>query len=161
MKRLLVNFITASRVILGLLFLYYVLVDLNTVNLTIIFIITAFSDMLDGRLARKYGLATDDGAKFDVICDFAFIILSTLALVLIDLIPAWFLLVIILKLVEFFKTSDKKLNYDGFGHTVALMFYVFPLTAIFIGSKMIVLILAIFITICAVISSILRIMAIK
>ena len=160
MKRLLVNFITASRIILGLLFLYFVLVDLNTVNLTIIFSITAFSDIFDGKLARKYNLATDDGAKFDVICDFAFIILSTLALVLIDLIQAWFLLVIILKLVEFFKTSDKKLKYDGFGHTVALMFYVFPLTAILIGSKMIVLILAIFITICAVTSSILRIKAI-
>ena len=109
-------------------------------------------------MARRFKLTTDNGAKFDVICDFIFIILSTSAGVLINLIPFWFLFVIILKLIEFFKTSKgNSLTYDKFGHIVSLMFYAFPIVAILINSKTIVLILTLFITICAVISSILRI----
>jgi CDP-diacylglycerol--glycerol-3-phosphate 3-phosphatidyltransferase len=73
------------------------------------------------------------------------------------LIPAWFLVIIILKLIEFFKTSDETLVYEKFGHFVALMFYAFPVVAILINNKTIVLILSIFITICALISSLSRI----
>lgn len=157
MNRLLINCITSLRILLGFLFLFCVLFDLNTTYLIAIFILTAISDVSDGWLSRKYNLSSDDGAKFDVICDFIFIILSTFALILIDLIPLWFLVIIILKLIEFFKTSDETLVYEKFGHFVALMFYVFPLVAILINNKIIVLILAIFITICALISSLRRI----
>lgn len=157
MNRLLINCITSLRILLGFLFLFCVLFDLNTTFLIVIFILTAISDVSDGWLSRKYNLSSDEGAKFDVICDFIFIILSTFALVLIDLIPAWFLVIIILKLIEFFKTSDETLVYEKFGHFVALMFYVFPVVAILINNKTIVLILAIFITICALISSLSRI----
>ncbi len=157
MNRLLINCITSLRIFFGFLFLFCVLFDLNTTYLIVIFILTAISDVSDGWLSRKYNLSSDEGAKFDVICDFIFIILSTFALILIDLIPLWFLVIIILKLIEFFKTSDETLVYEKFGHFVALMFYVFPLVAILINNKIIVLILAIFITICALISSLRRI----
>ena len=160
MKKL-INLITFSRVILGLLFFYFVLFDFNKYYLIIIFILTGVSDILDGRLSRKYNLSTKEGGKFDVICDFIFIILSTSALVLADLIPPWFLIVIILKLIEFFKTSNESLRYDEFGHIVALMFYAFPIFAILIGLKEINLILSIFITICAIISSTMRIRGVK
>ena len=160
MKKL-INLITFSRVILGLLFFYFVLFDFNEFYLIIVFILTGISDISDGRLARKYNLATDEGGKFDVICDFIFIILSTSSLVLADLIPPWFLIVIILKLIEFFKTSNESLRYDEFGHIVALMFYAFPIFAILIGLKEINLILSIFITICAIISSTMRIRGVK
>ena len=157
MNKLLINCITSLRILFGFLFLFCVMFDLNTTYLIIIFILTAISDVGDGWLSRKYNLSSDNGAKFDVICDFIFIILSTSALILIDLIPAWFLVIIILKLIEFFKTSDEKLVYEKFGHFVALMFYAFPVVAILINNKTIVLILAIFITICALISSLSRI----
>lgn len=157
MNRLIINCITSLRIVFGFLFLFCVLFDLNNAYLIIIFILTALSDVVDGWLSRKYNLSSDDGAKWDVICDFIFIMLSTLALILIDLIPAWFLLIIILKLIEFFKTSDESLIYEKFGHFVALMFYAFPIVAILLNNKLIVLILAIFITICALISSLSRI----
>ena len=157
MNRLLINCITSLRILLGFLFLFCVLFDLNTTYLIAIFILTAISDVSDGWLSRKYNLSSDDGAKFDVICDFIFIILSTFALILIDLIPAWFLVIIILKLIEFFKTSDETLVYEKFGHFVALMFYVFPIISVLINNKSLILILAIFITICALISSLSRI----
>ena len=157
MNRLLINCITSLRILFGFLFLFCVLFNLNTAYLILLFILTAISDVGDGWLSRKYNLSSDHGAKFDVICDFIFIILSTFSLILIDLIPAWFLVIIILKLIEFFKTSDETLVYEKFGHFVALMFYAFPVVAILINNKTIVLILAIFITICALISSLSRI----
>ncbi|MBQ6100556.1 MAG: CDP-alcohol phosphatidyltransferase family protein [Methanobrevibacter sp.] len=158
MNKIHINILTSLRIILGLLFLYFTIVQFNIYYLIFIFILTAISDNLDGILARRFKLTTDNGAKFDVICDFIFIMLSTLAGVLINLIPFWFLFVIILKLIEFFKTSKGDfLTYDKFGHLVSLMFYAFPIVAILINSKTIVLILTLFITICAVISSILRI----
>ena len=158
MNKIHINILTSLRIILGLLFLYFTIVQFNIYYLIFIFILTAISDNLDGILTRKFKLATDNGAKFDVMCDFIFIILSTSAGVLINLIPFWFLFVIILKLIEFFKTSKgNSLTYDKFGHLVSLMFYAFPIVAILINSKTIVLILTLFITICAIISSILRI----
>lgn len=152
-----INLITLIRIPLGFLFFYYTIFQFNIYYLIIIFILTAISDNLDGKLARRLKLTTDSGAKLDVISDFIFIILSTLAGVIINLIPSWFILIIILKLIEFFKTSNNSLSYDRFGHIVALMFYVFPILAIIIGSKDIVFVLTVFITICAIISSTIRI----
>ena len=158
MNKSIINSISLLRIAFGFLFLYFALFDFNILILIIIFIFTALCDILDGHLARKYGLSSNDGAKLDVICDFIFIFLSSLALVIIGLIPSWFLFVIVLKLIEFFMTSSSRsLTYDRFGHIVALMFYAFPLVAILINSKNITLILSICITICAVASSFLRI----
>ncbi len=157
MNRFLINSITCSRILFGLLFLYGVLFDLNNVYLLVIFILTAISDVSDGWLSRKYGISSQNGAKLDVCCDFIFIMISTFALVLINLIPAWFLAVIMLKMIEFFKTSNDGLRYERFGHLVALMFYALPIFAVFINDRFIILILAIFITICALVSSAMRV----
>lgn len=153
MKRFLINSVTFLRIILGLAFFWVVLFDFNVAFLVLIFILTAISDVSDGWLSRKYGLESDAGAKFDVICDFIFIMLSTLSLVLIDMIPSWFVLIIVLKMLEFFITSGQSLVYERFGHLVALMFYVFPIFAVLVNDRLIILILAIFITVCALISS--------
>lgn len=153
MKRFLINSVTFLRIILGLAFFWVVLFDFNVACLVLIFILTAISDVSDGWLSRKYGLESDAGAKFDVICDFIFIMLSTLSLVLIDMIPSWFVLIIVLKMLEFFITSGQSLVYERFGHLVALMFYAFPIFAVLVNDRLIILILAIFITLCALISS--------
>ena len=158
MNRLTINALSASRIIFGILFLFIVLFDFNIPYLIVIFALTIIVDVLDGFFARKYDLIADNGAEIDVICDFLFIILATLALVLIGLAPFWFLFVIILKLAEFFWTSGHGgLKYDRFGTYVAYMFYAFPIVAILINSKNIILILSILITICAIASSLLRI----
>lgn len=153
MKRFLINSVTFLRIILGLAFFWVVLFDFNVAFLVLIFILTAISDVSDGWLSRKYGLESDAGAKFDVICDFIFIMFSTLSLVLIDMIPSWFVLIIVLKMLEFFITSGQSLVYERFGHLVALMFYAFPIFAVLVNDRLIILILAIFITVCALISS--------
>lgn len=158
MNGAIIKCITVIRILFGVLFFHFTFFDFNWLYLLIIFSLTVISDLGDGFLARKYDLTSKNGAKLDVCCDFSFIFLSTLAVVLIDLIPFWFLFVIILKLIEFFKTSGTDdLKYEKFGHTVALMFYVFPIMAIIINSKNIIFILTIIITICAILSSLLRI----
>ena len=158
MNRLIINSLSFSRIILGLLFLYVVLSDFNIIYLVLIFSLTIIGDILDGYLTRKYNLTSINGSKIDVICDFLFIIISTLSLVFIDLVPFWFIIIISLKLIEFFITSGKDgLKYDRFGTFVAYMFYAFPIFAILINSKNIILLLAIAITLCAITSSILRI----
>ena len=157
MKRFLINSVTFLRIILGLAFFWVVLFDFNVALLVLIFILTAISDVSDGWLSRKYGLESDAGAKFDVICDFIFIMFSTLSLVLIDMIPSWFVLIIVLKMLEFFITSGQSLVYERFGHLVALMFYTFPIFTVLVNDRLIILILAIFITVCSLISSAARI----
>ncbi len=158
MKRLLIDALSSSRLLFGLLFLYVVIFNFNVIGLIIVFALCVLSDVLDGYLARRNALSSNQGARVDVIFDFLFIILSTLSLVLINLIPVWFLVVIALKLIEFFITSGSDgLKYEKFGTFVALMFYAFPLVAILINSKNILLILSIIITICAIASSTLRI----
>lgn len=158
MNRFIINSLSASRIIFGLLFLYAVISDFNIAYPLLIFALTIIGDILDGFLARKHNLVTDNGSKIDVICDFFFIILATLSLVLIGLVPFWFLFVIALKLIEFFATSGHGgLKYDSFGKAVAFMFYALPVVAVVINSKNIILMLTIFITVCAIASSILRI----
>ena len=158
MQKVYINILTSSRILFGVLFLYFTLIDYNIGFLILIFILTALSDYFDGKLAKKYNLDTNEGAKFDVICDFIFIILSTFAVVMMNLIPFWFILVIIFKMIEFFKTSPgNALLYEKMGHIVALMFYAYPIVALLMHNEMINAFLTIFITVCAAISSISRI----
>ena len=159
MNKNIINCISLSRILFGLFFAYIALFDLDKLDLLFVFFITALSDFSDGKLAKKYDLESDFGAKLDVICDFIFIMVSAFAVALIGLIPFWFLFVIALKLLEFFISShfQKELYYDNFGHAVALMFYVLPILVVFINFKTINLALCIFISLCALISSALRI----
>ena len=129
----------------------------SIIYLFTVFLMVALTDYFDGKLARRYNISSDKGARFDVICDFIFIILATLSTVYVNLTPVWFLLIICLKLFEFFKTSGQSLHYEDFGHIVALMFYAYPIVSLLMNSKIISLILCIFITVCALTSSVLRI----
>ena len=162
-KRYIVDALSLSRIIFGILFTYTILyLNSDLLAIIVIYFLTILSDVLDGKIARKYKIDNKNkGAKVDVLCDFAFIILSSFSLYYINLLPFWFLIIIILKLIEFFKTSSNELEYEKFGTFVALMFYALPgvivLLNFFKVPITINLILCIFITICAIISSSLRI----
>ena len=158
LQKFYINILTSLRILFGVLFIYFTLIDYNMGYLLFIFILTALSDYFDGKLAKKYNLESYSGAKFDVICDFIFIVFSTVAVILRDLIPFWFILVIILKMVEFFTTSpSNEIYYERFGHIVALMFYAYPIVALLIHVDSINTALTVFITVCALLSSVLRI----
>lgn len=162
-KRYIVDTLSLSRIFFGILFAYCVLyLNSDLLAIIIIYFLVVLSDILDGKIARKYKIDNKNkGAKVDVLSDFIFIILAYFSLFYINLLPLWFLSIMVLKLVEFFKTSSNELEYEKFGTFVALMFYALPgIIVIFNFFKVpitINLILCIVITICAIISSSLRI----
>jgi CDP-diacylglycerol--glycerol-3-phosphate 3-phosphatidyltransferase len=63
------------------------------------------SDVMDGYLARKLNCTSITGAKLDVIADGVYVISSIATFAYFQVVPAWFVLVIVLKLSDFVITS--------------------------------------------------------
>ena len=63
------NPITFLRVVLTLILIYMFIFDFPVLQIMIIFIIAAFTDFLDGLIARGFVQVTKFGAKFDILAD--------------------------------------------------------------------------------------------
>lgn len=86
------------RVILIPLFVVFLLVDITPVDKWIalaVFIIASLTDMLDGKIARKYNLVTNFGKFMDPLADKLLVCSALVCLVAVDRIPAWMVIVII------------------------------------------------------------------
>lgn len=73
--------------------------------LLLTFFTIIISDVADGFLARKLKCTSDTGAILDIISDTLYTILSLTAFAYFKIIPAWFILIMLLKLIEFMITS--------------------------------------------------------
>jgi len=107
--------ITASRIILSIIFLY-LLINNSIFWAIAVFLLAIFTDVLDGYFARKLDVSSDSGAYFDIIADFFLVLIAFLALIIGGIYPYWLLLLIILVFLQFILTS--KLNvliYDPIG----------------------------------------------
>ena len=62
-----------------------------------IFIIASFTDLLDGKIARKYNLVTDFGKFADPLADKMLVTAAMLWFVEIGQMPAWALLIVIVR----------------------------------------------------------------
>ena len=69
--RLTVNFLSALRIVLCLPLL---LVDAMTVPFWTLYLIAGLTDMLDGFLARRWGVESKFGARLDSLADFVFVL---------------------------------------------------------------------------------------
>ena len=91
------TWITLSRLI-GLPFILYLLSNPTATNRWLavgIFVVTAGTDWLDGYLARKLDLVTELGKFLDPLVDKLLVLGSLLALIELQLVPAWGVCVIL------------------------------------------------------------------
>jgi len=135
------NLISITRIIMSFLFVQAILEqfkygqDMN-IKLIVLFLVICFSDLIDGRIARKTNSVSIIGAKLDVFADLLYIIISYIALVNIKILPLWFLVFICFKFTEFIitskimkhynKSSQNPFVFDKIGRIVSAMFLVIP-----------------------------------
>ena len=88
------NKLTIFRVILVIPF---VALMLNGYDLwaVAVFIIASLTDLLDGKIARKYNLITDFGKFMDLMADKILVCAALICLVEMGRLPAWIVIVII------------------------------------------------------------------
>ncbi len=113
MKYTLANILTLVRLFLAPLFLVFLLTATPWAITTavILFIIGAFTDYLDGLMARQMGQFTEQGAFLDPLADK---ILTTSAFVgfyILDLMPLWMLVVIVVR--DFGTTLLRTLSHES------------------------------------------------
>jgi CDP-diacylglycerol--glycerol-3-phosphate 3-phosphatidyltransferase len=93
------NKLTLFRVILIPFFIFFLLAPYfegygNYIALAI-FIVASLTDMLDGKIARKYNLVTDFGKFMDPLADKLLVCSALIGLVELELLPAWIVIIII------------------------------------------------------------------
>ena len=87
------NKLTVGRMIAVPFFILAYLFDCNLVAL-IIFILASFTDMLDGKIARKRNLVTNFGKIMDPLAD-KILVYSAFCLMVPEYVPSWMLIIIL------------------------------------------------------------------
>ena len=93
------NKLTVLRVIMVPFFVFFMLTDVggaaNKWIALALFVIASLTDMLDGKIARKYNLVTNFGKFMDPLADKLLVCSAMICLVDLKLIPVWVVLIII------------------------------------------------------------------
>ncbi len=93
------NKLTVLRVILIPFFVLFLLTDLGGSNgkyyALAVFIIASLTDLLDGKIARKYNLVTNFGKFMDPLADKLLVCSAMICLVELGRLPAWIVIIII------------------------------------------------------------------
>lgn len=93
------NKLTVLRVLMIPFFVLFTLVDLvpgySKYIAVAIFIVASLTDLLDGKIARKYNLVTNFGKFMDPLADKLLVCAALICLVSTKMLPAWIVIVII------------------------------------------------------------------
>ena len=114
------NFLTYSRILLTPLIIYLILND-NFLYAGIIFAYCSFSDVADGKIARKYDLVSGYGNYMDPLADKVLMIGTLSALLVLDTIQLWPFIIIIGRdiIITFYRNyliaKNKPLETSKFG----------------------------------------------
>lgn len=93
------NKLTVLRIVLAFVFIFTVsLPGMGwKVASTLVFILAALTDLLDGRIARKHNLVSDFGKLMDPIADKILVLAALIAFVGMKIVPDWMVTVIIFR----------------------------------------------------------------
>ena len=93
------NKLTVLRVIMVPFFVFFMLTDVggaaNKWIALVLFVVASLTDMLDGKIARKYNLITNFGKFMDPIADKLLVSSAFIAFVQMNLLPAWIVIIFI------------------------------------------------------------------
>ena len=93
------NKLTVLRVLMVPFFVLFMLTDLGGVaNKWIalaIFVVASLTDLLDGKIARKYNLVTNFGKFMDPLADKLLVCSAMICMIELNRLPAWFVIIII------------------------------------------------------------------
>lgn len=118
------NKLTVLRVILIPFFVFFLLFD--PANDTFkwialgIFIVASLTDMLDGKIARKYNLITDFGKFMDPLADKLLVCSAMIGLIELSRIPSWVVIIIIAR--EFVISGFRLIAADN-GRVIAASYW--------------------------------------
>ena len=100
------NKLTLLRIVLVPFFLFFMLTDFvphTYLWALIIFAVASYTDLLDGKLARKNGLVTDFGKLMDPLADKILVAAALISFIKLDSIPCVIVIIVIFR--EFLVTS--------------------------------------------------------
>ena len=91
--------LTISRIVLTFVLMFFLFLPglMAKVLALVIFIAASFTDFLDGFIAKGRNISTDFGKLMDPIADKILVLASFVAFVELELIPAWMVVIIILR----------------------------------------------------------------
>ena len=129
------NKLTISRIALTIIFMLFLFMHgaLYKILAFVTFTIAAFTDFLDGHIARRYNLVSDFGRFMDPIADKILVLSAFIAFVELDLVPAWMVMIIILReftitgtrLMAFKKNEIISATMAGKHKTISQIFAIF------------------------------------
>lgn len=130
------NKLTVLRVIMVPFFVFFMLTDVggaaNKWIALVLFIVASLTDMLDGKIARKYNLVTNFGKFMDPLADKLLVCSALICLIELGQLPAWVVIIIISR--EFIISGFRLVAADN-GIVIAASYWgkfktVFQMTAV-------------------------------
>lgn len=91
------NILTTFRLIIIPFFAYSILAEQNIWISVSLFLLSGFTDVVDGWIARKYNMITDIGRVYDPFVDKLMQITAVVCLAIIAVIPWWVIVIVLLK----------------------------------------------------------------
>ena len=107
------NILSASRIVMLAPLVLLILIDqpITYAIATVLFLLVALTDTLDGRLARRYHLVSNLGIFLDLTADKTLVSGLLIAMVEVHLVPSWIVIVIVAR--EFLVTGMRTLAAAG------------------------------------------------
>ena len=118
------NKLTVLRVIMVPFFVFFMLTDVggpaNKWIALVLFCVASLTDMLDGKIARKYNLVTNFGKLMDPLADKLLVCSALICLIQLGQLPAWIVIVIISR--EFIISGFRLIASDN-GRVIAASYW--------------------------------------